>query len=156
MPRATDRYKRTVARIKCACVEANAEQVSRGTAWVYRKYAKANNLYVLQHHAKAEKNYFRHMFPEGRVIIPAAGWYEWLRHEVACVIVRRSHPAEPAVPSAVPYEVWRSGNGPSKSPWTMQPPSQDGCWTRKRTACLPASRRVGARVDGMVSVSEPH
>ena len=77
MPRTTDRYKRTVARIKCACVEANAEQVSRGTAWVYRKYAKANNLYVLQHHAKAEKNYFRHMFREGRVIIPAAGWYEW-------------------------------------------------------------------------------
>ena len=110
--------------------------------------------------ARVEKaltgRYFRHMFSEGRVIIPTGGWYEWLRHEVACVIVRRSHPAEPAVPSAVPYEVWRSGNGPSKSPRTMQPPSQDGCRNRERTACLPASRWVGARVDGMVSVSEPH
>ncbi|WP_255398992.1 SOS response-associated peptidase family protein, partial [Nitrosovibrio sp. Nv6] len=59
--------------------------------------------------ARAEKAlsgyYFRHMFREGRLIIPAGGWFEWLRHEVACVMVRRSHPAEPAVPSAVPYEV---------------------------------------------------
>ncbi|WP_375136103.1 SOS response-associated peptidase family protein [Nitrosospira sp. Nsp2] len=106
-------------------------------------------------HARVEKaltgRYFRHMFREGRVIIRAGGWYEWLRHEVACVIVRRSHPAEPAVPSAVPYEVWRSGNGPSKSPWTMQPPSQDGCRNRERTACLPASRWVGARVDGWLA-----
>jgi hypothetical protein len=101
------------------------------------------------------RRHFRHMLWEGRVIVPAGGWFEWLRHEVARVIVRRSHPAEPAVPSAVPYEVWRSGNGPSKSPRTMQPPSQDGCRTRERTACLPASRRVGARVYGMVSVSEP-
>ena len=99
--------------------------------------------------------YFRHMLRKDRAIIPAGGWFEWLRHEVACMIVRRSYPAEPAVPSAVPYEVWRFGNGPSKSPRTMQPPSQDGCRTRERTACLPASRRVGARVDGMVSVSEP-
>ena len=29
-PRATDRYKRTVARVKCAGVDANAEQVNRG------------------------------------------------------------------------------------------------------------------------------
>ncbi len=80
--------------------------------------------------------YFRHMFREGRVIVPIGGWYEWLRHEVACVIVRRSHPAEPVVPSAVPYEVWRFGNGPSKSPRTMQPPSQDGSGlARGRHAC---------------------
>ena len=41
--------------------------------------------------------------------------------KVACVIVRRCHPAGPAVPSAVPYEVGRLGNEPSKSPRTMYP-----------------------------------
>jgi putative SOS response-associated peptidase YedK len=130
-----------------------------GKTWGYRTPAEAAAKKTPWINARVEKaltgRYFRHMFREGRVIIPGGGWFEWLRHEVACVIVRRSHPAEPAVPSAVPYEVWRSGNGPSKSPRTMQPPSQDGCRTRERTACLPASRRVGARVDGMVSVSEP-
>ena len=138
----------------------NGELLFIGTHWGYRTPKEATEKKKPWICARVEKSrtgsYFRHMFREGRIIVPAAGWYEWLRHEVACVIVRRSHPAEPAVPSAVPYEVWRSGNGPSKSPWTMQPPSQDGCRNRERTACLPASRWVGASVDGMVSVSEPH
>jgi len=47
-----DRYKRTVARVKCSGVDANAEQVNRGMAWVYPKYAKDQNLYVLQDEAK--------------------------------------------------------------------------------------------------------
>ncbi|WON72900.1 thermonuclease family protein [Nitrosospira sp. Is2] len=51
-PRAKDRYGRTVARVICDGVDANAEQVNRGMAWVYRKYAKDHNLYVLQHDAK--------------------------------------------------------------------------------------------------------
>jgi endonuclease YncB( thermonuclease family) len=46
-PRAVDRYKRTVARVRCEGVDANAEQVNRGMAWVYRKYAKDDYLYVL-------------------------------------------------------------------------------------------------------------
>ncbi|SHL41626.1 micrococcal nuclease [Nitrosospira sp. Nsp11] len=54
-PQAKDRYKRTVARIKCDGVDANAEQVSRGMAWVYRQYAKDHDLYVLEHGAKVEK-----------------------------------------------------------------------------------------------------
>lgn len=54
-PQAKDRYKRTVARIKCDGVDANAEQVRRGMAWVYRKYARDHDLYVLEHNAKVEK-----------------------------------------------------------------------------------------------------
>ena len=54
-PRVKDRYGRTVARVTCDGVDANAEQVNRGMAWVYRKYAKDNKLYVLQHEAKAAK-----------------------------------------------------------------------------------------------------
>jgi micrococcal nuclease len=52
-PQAKDRYGRTVARISCDGVDANAEQISRGMAWVYRKYAKDHNLYVLQQDAKS-------------------------------------------------------------------------------------------------------
>jgi micrococcal nuclease len=54
-PRVKDRYGRTVARVNCAGIDANAEQVNRGMAWVYRKYAKDNYLYVLQHEAKAAR-----------------------------------------------------------------------------------------------------
>ena len=53
--RVKDRYGRTVARVTCDGVDANAEQVNRGMAWVYRKYAKDHNLYVLQHNAKVAK-----------------------------------------------------------------------------------------------------
>jgi hypothetical protein len=87
--------------------------------------------------------------------MPVSGYFEWVRREVVCVIVRRRHPAGPAVPSAVPYEVRRLGNEPSKSPRTMNPPSHDGYRIRKVTIALPASGGQGARVDGMVSVSEP-
>jgi endonuclease YncB( thermonuclease family) len=55
IPRAIDRYKRTVARVKCAGLDANAEQVNRGMAWVYRRYAKDHDLYVLEHGAKLDK-----------------------------------------------------------------------------------------------------
>jgi hypothetical protein len=52
LPPVKDRYKRTVARIKCSGVDANTEQVKRGMAWVYRRYSKDHNLYVMQHDAK--------------------------------------------------------------------------------------------------------
>ena len=54
-PRVKDKHGRTVARVTCNGVDANAEQVNRGMAWVYRKYAKDNKLYVLQHEAKVAK-----------------------------------------------------------------------------------------------------
>jgi endonuclease YncB( thermonuclease family) len=55
LPRVKDQYKRTVAHIKCSGVDANMEQVKRGMAWVYRRYARDHNLYVMQHKAKAAK-----------------------------------------------------------------------------------------------------
>jgi endonuclease YncB( thermonuclease family) len=75
VPRAIDRYKRTVARVKCADVDANAEQVNRGMAWVYRKYAKDNYLYVLQHEAKsAERGLWSDPSP-----IPPSAWRQQQR-----------------------------------------------------------------------------
>ena len=54
-PRVKDRYGRTVAHISCDGVDANSEQVSRGMAWVYRKYAKDHNLYIHEQEAKRFK-----------------------------------------------------------------------------------------------------
>lgn len=47
-----DRYGRTVGRVSCAGVDANAEQVRRGMAWVYDRYARDKTLYPLQHEAR--------------------------------------------------------------------------------------------------------
>lgn len=51
-----DRYKRTLARVTCDGLDANAEQVRRGMAWVYRKYApKDSPLYAVEIEAKAAR-----------------------------------------------------------------------------------------------------
>ena len=39
-----------------------------------------------------EKSAFKESFRNRRCLIPADGFYEWLRHEAACVIVRRVSP----------------------------------------------------------------
>lgn len=48
----TDRYKRSVARVICEGVDANAEQVRGGMAWVYDRYVKDESLYSLQDEAR--------------------------------------------------------------------------------------------------------
>lgn len=49
----TDKYKRTIGRLKCAGVDANAEQVKRGMAWAYRQYLTDENIAALEDAAKA-------------------------------------------------------------------------------------------------------
>lgn len=54
--RGQDKYGRTLARVTCNGQDANAEQVRRGMAWVYEKYApKDSQLYHLQHEARAAR-----------------------------------------------------------------------------------------------------
>ena len=43
-----DRYGRTLARVTCDGVDANAEQVKRGMAWVYDRYVTDKSLYAVQ------------------------------------------------------------------------------------------------------------
>jgi hypothetical protein len=101
------------------------------------------------------KPFFREPFQKRRCLMPVSGYFEWVRREVVCVIVRRRQPAEPAVPSAVPYEVRRLGNDPSKSPRTMYPAVSRRVSKLQGDDISASIRRTGARVDGMVSVSKP-
>jgi endonuclease YncB( thermonuclease family) len=50
-----DRYGRTIGRVWCAGVDANAEQVQQGMAWVYDRYMTDRSLYALQSAARLNK-----------------------------------------------------------------------------------------------------
>jgi endonuclease YncB( thermonuclease family) len=66
-----DRYGRTLGRVLCDGVDANAEQVRRGMAWVYVRYAaKDSPLYAVQAEAKAAK---RGLWQDARPVSP----WEW-------------------------------------------------------------------------------
>jgi endonuclease YncB( thermonuclease family) len=54
-PQTTDRYGRTVARVTCDGVDASAEQVRSGMAWVYDKYVVDMGLFDLQDEAVAAR-----------------------------------------------------------------------------------------------------
>lgn len=47
-----DRYGRVIGRVGCAGIDANAEQVRRGMAWVFDRYAADRSLYALQDEAR--------------------------------------------------------------------------------------------------------
>lgn len=51
----TDRYGRTVAKVYCAGVYANAEQIRIGLAWAYRKYLHDQSLLDLENEARIAK-----------------------------------------------------------------------------------------------------
>jgi endonuclease YncB( thermonuclease family) len=50
-----DRYGRTLDRVYCADVDANAEQVRRGMAWVFDRYVTDRGLYPIQEEARAAR-----------------------------------------------------------------------------------------------------
>ena len=52
--RGQDRYKRTLARVTCAGTDANSEQVRRGYAWTFVRYARRDSpLVALENEARA-------------------------------------------------------------------------------------------------------
>ncbi len=54
--RGRDRYKRTIAQVSCAGTDANTEQVRRGYAWTYTRYARRDSpLHALQEQAQAAR-----------------------------------------------------------------------------------------------------
>jgi endonuclease YncB( thermonuclease family) len=48
----TDKYKRTLGRITCDGIDANAEQVKRGMAWAYKQYLTDQSIADLEEQAK--------------------------------------------------------------------------------------------------------
>lgn len=50
-----DRYGRTIGRVSCAGIDASAEQVRRGMAWVFDRYATDRRLYAIQDEARAAR-----------------------------------------------------------------------------------------------------
>ncbi len=68
-----DRYGRTLARVHCDGIDANAEQVRRGMAWVFVRYApKDSPLYSVEAEARAEK---RGLWADPEPVPP----WEWRR-----------------------------------------------------------------------------
>jgi len=52
--RGRDRYKRTLAIVTCAGTDANAEQVRRGYAWTYTRFARADSpLIAIENEARS-------------------------------------------------------------------------------------------------------
>jgi endonuclease YncB( thermonuclease family) len=51
----TDRYGRTVGRVKVGGTDVNVEMVSRGAAWVYREYLRDHSLLAIEAAARARK-----------------------------------------------------------------------------------------------------
>lgn len=51
----TDRYGRTVAKVYCSGMDANAEQIRVGMAWAYRKCLHDQSLLGLENEARAAK-----------------------------------------------------------------------------------------------------
>jgi len=50
-----DRYGRTLARVYCDGVDANAEQVRHGMAWVYDRYVTDRSIYQHQDEARTAR-----------------------------------------------------------------------------------------------------
>lgn len=67
-----DRYGRTLARVYCDGIDANAEQVRRGMAWVYDRYVTDRSLYALQGEAKEAR---RGLWADAEPMPP----WEWRR-----------------------------------------------------------------------------
>lgn len=66
-----DCYGRTLGRVFCVEVDANAEQMRRGMAWVFERYApKDSPLYGLQSEARAAK---RGLWQDAKPVPP----WEW-------------------------------------------------------------------------------
>ena len=72
--RGQDRFRRTLAQVKCAGTNANAEQVRRGYAWTFVRYTGPNSpLYALENEARMNR---RGLWADPASVPP----WEWRRN----------------------------------------------------------------------------
>jgi len=88
----TDKYKRTIGRIRCDGVDANLEQVRKGLAWAYRQYVHDPAIVDLENAAKASKV---GLWADSSPVPP---WE--FRHGGAAAKAATSKPARKAVPKS--------------------------------------------------------
>ena len=69
MTQGVDRYDRVLGRVYCSGVDANAEQVKRGMAWVYDRYSTDASLYAVQDDARGSR---RGLWADARPVTPWA------------------------------------------------------------------------------------
>jgi endonuclease YncB( thermonuclease family) len=69
-----DRYGRVIGRVHCAGIDANAEQVRQGMAWVYDRYVTDRSLYPLQETARTAR---RGLWADPSPVPP----WEWRRRK---------------------------------------------------------------------------
>lgn len=55
IPQAMDRYRRTVARVRCDGQDVSESQVRGGMAWVFDRYVSDRALYGIQNKAREER-----------------------------------------------------------------------------------------------------
>ena len=71
--RGRDRYKRTLAIVTCAGTDANAEQVRRGYAWTYTRFARADSpLIAIEYEARGAH---RGLWADATAVAP----WDWRR-----------------------------------------------------------------------------
>ena len=91
-PESMDKYGRTLARLECNGIEANAEQLRRGWAWFYAQYSNDSELQSLETEARNARLglwayshpqppwEFRHGESESRqAVVPIRKWLRILR-----------------------------------------------------------------------------
>jgi hypothetical protein len=72
--RGLDRFRRTLAQVSCAGINANAEQVRRGYAWIFVRYTGPNSpLYALENEARMNR---RGLWADPASVPP----WEWRRN----------------------------------------------------------------------------
>ena len=71
-----DSYGRTVGTVLLEDLDVNAEMIRRGAAWVYRRYAVDEHLFVLEDQARAAKRGLWSL-PEPQRIPP----WQWRQNE---------------------------------------------------------------------------
>lgn len=72
--RGRDRYGRTIGRVSCGGIDASAEQVRRGMAWVFDRYTTDRTLYAIQDEARAAR---RGLWSDASPIPP----WQWRRKQ---------------------------------------------------------------------------
>lgn len=55
IPKRIDKDERVIAHVNCSGIDVNSEQIRRGMAWVFERYATDKSLYAMQNEAQSSQ-----------------------------------------------------------------------------------------------------